>query len=745
MTVVRILAAAAFTVAAAGAAGRWFLIRTGAWDKLTGWERGPLAFGVGSACLSFTVFAICTAQLAYWPVLLCAGGAWLWTGWKARGTAAAGSGAEANGYWWFLPAGVAYGGLYLIHALAPEISPDGAGYHLGLVGRYLREHGFSRITTHLYAMLSQGTEMLFLFAYAFGRHSAAKLVHLAFLGATIWGLLALGRRFGTGPAAATGAAFYALSPVVGVDGTSAYNDCALAGVLFLMVYLLLLWEQAQAEELWPAIGVLAGFAFAIKYTAFLAVPLALVWTRRRWRDAWWRIALPAVWMAAPWLVKNAIVVGNPVAPFWNRVFENPYVHVSFERLYMHYMRHYAGLAENHWTDYLRFPWEAAAAGGKLQGLLGPLFLAAPLGLVALREKLGRRAWIAALVFGLPWLTNIGTRFLIPSLVWVALAMGLAVWRLPRPAAVAATAVLVAGHAAASWPEAITRWNKQQPWRLGAAPWRAALRLQPEDEYLREALPTYPVVRMIEERVPPGKRVFSPDGVPEAYTSREVLVSYQCALCEVLMDRLLTPVLEDWGPVRTIRFDWPARDLLGIRLVQTGSDEREMWSIHELLLFHGEQYIVPKPDWQIRARPNPWDGAMALDGDPASRWRSWWPLYPGMRFQVDFPAPLRLSALEVQCSADQNQMALRLEARDTLGRWLPLGAQVRRSDREAPRQEMKRLATLALKAAGVDYILTDAGGEGMNVIGPNMAKDPGAWGLRLAGEYGPVRLFEIRGE
>src|SRR5688572_10191232 len=112
----------------------------------------------------------------------------------------------------------------------------------------------------------------------------------------------------------------------------------------------------------------------------------------------------------------------------------------------------------------------------------------------------------------------------------------------------------------------------------------------------------------------------------------------------------------------------------------------------------------------------------------------------MSYQVDFPEPLRLSAVEVHYSADQNQMEMKLEARDALGRWLPLAAQMRQAERYAPRLEMRRLATLEVKAAGVDYILTDTGGAGMNLIGPHLAKDPGAWGLRLVGEHGPTRLY-----
>ena len=40
-----------------------------------------------------------------------------------------------------------------------------------------RNHGFAWDYHSMYSYLSQGTEMLFLMAFAFGRHSAAALVH----------------------------------------------------------------------------------------------------------------------------------------------------------------------------------------------------------------------------------------------------------------------------------------------------------------------------------------------------------------------------------------------------------------------------------------------------------------------------------------------------------------------------------------------------------------------------------------
>ena len=67
---------------------------------------------------------------------------------------------------------------------------------LGLVARYLREHGFQPITWNIYASLSEGAEMLFLFAFAFGKHSAAAMVHFAFLVALVWQMVLYARRAG---------------------------------------------------------------------------------------------------------------------------------------------------------------------------------------------------------------------------------------------------------------------------------------------------------------------------------------------------------------------------------------------------------------------------------------------------------------------------------------------------------------------------------------------------------------------
>src|SRR5581483_3946635 len=260
----------------------------------------------------------------------------------------------------------------------------------------------------LYADLSQGLEMLFLFAFAFGRHSAAAGVHYAFLLALTLGLISYARRFGLPAAGICAALLVYLSPVVGFDGTAAYNDVAAACVIFFLFYLLESWDQCRDSALLVPAGLLAGFAYAIKYTAFPAVPYALgyvAWRSRRFRPAA-TVALCAAIMITPWIAKNWIAVGNPFSPFLNRWFPNPYTNVAFEAS----VQHGNGIHRDGFT-LAGSVTDMTVRGHLSRGLLGPVFLLAPLALFALRWPRGRRLLAAAAVFALAWPANVDTRFL----------------------------------------------------------------------------------------------------------------------------------------------------------------------------------------------------------------------------------------------------------------------------------------------------------------------------------------------
>jgi len=272
---VYVLFGAGFTMAACCAAGRLF----------TDWLRLPLdrqerwlfSFLLGGVIVSNFTFFLCVAHLVYKGVFLAAGAAVVLWAIRQRCAHTAKPSLPLERPWKYLLLGIggAYFLYYFVNAWAPEISPDGAAYHLGLVARYWREHGFHRITTNMYAGLSQGLEMLFLFAFSFGRHSGAAMMHFAYFVALACALVLYGRRTGLGDAGACAALLVFASPVAAIDGVSAYNDVAAACIAFGLFYILEIWREDPTPGLAAAIGLLAGFAFALKYTAGLAVPYAV--------------------------------------------------------------------------------------------------------------------------------------------------------------------------------------------------------------------------------------------------------------------------------------------------------------------------------------------------------------------------------------------------------------------------------------------------------------------------------------
>jgi hypothetical protein len=479
-------------------------------------EDCAVRFVTGGAVLSLIVFTLCAAGVVYPTVFAVAGAAIVAAGWRAAG--------------WSLPArpkrlnralAIAFGVffiLYLSNAMAPEISFDGSRYHLGLVARYLREHGFHRITENMYASLSQGVEMLFLFAFAFGRHSAASTLHLLFLLALTWQVYRYARDRGYRAAAAPAALLVFASPLAGVDATSAYNDVAVAAIGFTEFYLLQLWDERRDGRLLIAAGLVAGFAFAAKYTAWVAVPYAVgfvAWKARRLREPA-AVALCASLLIAPWMLKNWTWVHNPVAPFYNHWFPNPYVTESFEREYRDHMRHYRLASDR------EIPMQVTTYGS-LSGLLGPVLLLSPIALLALRRREGRQVLLAAAVFGLTYFSNIGARFLLPVLPFMAIAMSIALAHWPR--LLLAIALV---HAVISWPPVLKRYAHEDSWHLVKVTYREALRIKPEEGFLESNLPMYGATRMLDRLTPAGATVFVFTPIPEAYTSRNILVAYQSA-------------------------------------------------------------------------------------------------------------------------------------------------------------------------------------------------------------------------
>lgn len=689
----------------------------------------PVRFVCGAAVLSLVIFLFCCLRLVYPVMFLLVGGAIIGAATVTERRAAVPAKPRsftpaAPAAVVFLSVAAVYSVIYLVNAMAPEVSPDGSAYHLSFVARYVRDHGFHPITWNLYASLSGGAEMLFLFAFAFGRHSAAAMVHFAFLLALGWQIFAYGRRGGFPLAGACAAVLVFVSPVVGIDGTTAYNDVALAAVGFMLFYLLQVWSEENNPRLLPAIGLLAGFAYAVKYTGWPAAIYAIafvVWKSRRWRHA----AVVAGCVAleiVPWVVKNWLWVGNPAAPFVNAVFRNPFVTVAFEKDYTEYFKLYD------LTSRWQIPW-AVTVSAELQGLLGPVFLLAPIALLALRWRAGRQLLLAALVFGVNYFGNIGTRFLIPPLPFVALAMALVLARIPGLAV--AVALL---HAVLSWPSVVPRYALPGAMHIIKVPWREALRIRDTDHFMRTRLAEYGAVRLLEEHTPPAASVFSFRPIPEAYTSRRVLIEYESAGNEMLGRILKSAFVPGMLPTWRLRFDFPAQPLTGIRVVQTAVG-RDLWSIAELRVLREGREVPRKPGWRLTADPFPWTIPDAFDNSPLTLWRTGETIKPGMYVEVDLTEVA--DGVLIEAAPDQSQIRLKLEGRDRQREWHTL-AQAPKIFDAPPPLGLRRAAARELKRRGVSYLLVFDDEFGAD----DFRTHQDLWGIQQIGEAHGGRLYQL---
>ncbi len=728
---------AAFTVTVAIAAGRVLLRRLGL--RFYREEEHFFAFLTGAACLSLMVFVLACVRQARPGVFLLLGAGIIIAALRAgKAPLPDGRGPEAPRAWRiaFKTLFAAFAIFYFATALAPETSPDGTAYHVGLIARYLRAGGFYRITTNMYAYLSQGCEMLFLYAYAFGRHSAAALTHFAFFLALPLAMAAYGRRFRFPAAGITAALLVFMSPIVGFDGATAYIDVALAAVLFGLFYLLQIWDRERTPALLVPIGLLAGFAYAVKYTGFLALPYAaafVAWKTLRKRQNPVRpaavVALCAVALIAPWMLKNWLWVSNPLAPFYNRWFENPYVHAGFEDQYRRYMAHYGDVKS--WRE---VPLEVTVRGARLQGLLGPAFLLLPVALVALRRQAGRQLLLAALVFGLTYPANLGTRFLIPALPFASLALGVAIadWRWAAP-------VLLAFHAYTCWPTHIKRWADPYGMRIDRFPWKAALRWEREENYLKRVMPAIEVAQMVDQKTPPGAKVLAFGSPPESYSERDYLVCYTGALNQNLCDGLMAVQTPAWQPTRRWVFRFPEQAVRRIRVVQAArtSNSDEYWQINELRVYRGAAEIPREPHWRLRAHPNPWEVTLAFDNNPMTRWRSWKPLAPGMFVELDFNSTVAIDSLTIDSVPEQPSARMWIEAWLGDGRQAPLGDATQAGD-ILPPANMRRWAAAEIRWSGIEYLLINDS----DWVAKDVRMFANEYGITEVGEKQGSRLYRI---
>jgi hypothetical protein len=628
--------------------------------------------------------------------------------------------------WWMSAAIAAYAIYYLVHALAPEIQPDAAVYHLGLVADWARHHGMpARIG--FYELLPLGLETLYYPAFLVARHSAAKLVHLGFLLATIPLMLWIGRKVGLDSRASFAAAgLYFLTPVAGISGSSAYNDAA--AVFFpLAAFGLLLEARTERQDVLFHAGLAAGFSYAVKMTGAVAAVGAAAWAALRHGRRGLALTAAGILLAAGvWPARNLLLTGNPAAPLGNSLFPNDHFHASSEAALSRKLASYDGVR---WTE---IPAELAVRGVRLQGLIGPAVFLLPLALLAWRQPRLRPALLAGLVMLLPWTRNIGARFLMPALPLLFLA--LAGWAGPRW--VQSFFLL---QAALCSPWALELYADQHAWRLRGFPWKAALRLESEQEYLRRELYEYSFLRKAAPLIGAGG-VLDLYGLPYAYLDAVPLGS----LSSARFDNAVAALQAALGPhperIAFLRAGLDGKPVLAVR-VQLEQDWPGMWSVQEFAFERRSRRIPPSPAWLLDARPNPGDAWLGIDSNPATRWFTWDGSRAGCWWQVATGFPLEVDAIVLWTPDAQPGPPVSVHVLTADRRWNDVTARLEKVRVE--RRLWRREAVQFVRSLGIGWIAAPVGEEGHGAIGRSMRALPDAWGVELALEEKGLALFRIR--
>lgn len=661
---------AALTLATSLLTGR------GLWRKAD-W---PLQFALGAAVLAHLVLALGWLG-ALRPAVFAAGAAALagLSLWRARWRTNGGETVGRPSAWWMLC--LPWAAFLLIHATGPAVQPDEITYHLGLVREWLAEGRFPA-RAGFYESMPQMAEMLFAFAYAFGGAPAAKLVHLGFLAV----LMALIVRMAGGGRGVAAMALVAASPVVMTDAASAYNDVMLA------FYALALYRTLERGETGRA-GLLAGACYAVKMTGGVFALAALLWLLAR-RERPWRFLAGALVFPAPWLVRNALLAGNPFAPLMNAWFPNEHFHASTEALLRHNLATYGV----HGMDRLL---ETLFGGGVLGGHLGAGFLFAPLLLWGL-WRAGRRAALplalAAAVAALPWLANAGTRFLIPALPFVALA-------LPAPLAWPAAVVQVA---ALGWTPPAGSWSLRG-WSAQAQPSEPA------------------VIAMLNRHTRPGERILDFISAPTLYIRSAPMSPWgyvQAGRAEAALVRALTAAP---GLMYNLRADWHTVRLRQIRLVAAEPGPSPL-NVQEVS-FEGATRC------RFTATRHTAETPLAFDRNLTTGWSTWAPARAGDGITIDCPEPLDTTGLRATIAMAWTGMKLRVEGDGRVLNGDPGYTPVTPLN-------WRRAAVSAVRREGFRWILIRDGGGGHGAVAADFLARPRDWGLEGMAAEGNVYLWRV---
>lgn len=472
---------ALFLAITARQAGRLWLLRRVPVGEPLG---EALAVALGLALLAQAGLALAFAGALRAPLLallVLAVHAATWREWRPLGIALRAALRRCDG--WALAVGAATVGAALLMSVYPASAFDETVYHLPMARAFAESGGLPELPQLRFPVFPALAEVLQAELWLFGGELASHAVAAVAVLATAGMLLAAGG----GARGWVAAAAWIGSPIVVYLAGTGYVEPLLALWSLGALVAVGRW-RAGGDAIWCQVAaVFAGCAAATKYLglltlAFVGVEVLVASWRRHRRELVAFCGLAAL-AAAPTYLRNLVLTGNPLFPFYSGVFGSTAWDADA------FLGPRGGAR---WRAVTTSLWDVVARRERI-GHLPPFTPLLPLlALLAAWGALTARSARRCALFALTFLAfmPIHAHYLVAALPALAVAAGRAVADLAgsgRRRLVAAIAVVIALPGplyAASWV-----------WRFGVPPASAAAR----ERHLTERLPLYGSLRALERR------------------------------------------------------------------------------------------------------------------------------------------------------------------------------------------------------------------------------------------------------
>ncbi|RPI26653.1 MAG: phospholipid carrier-dependent glycosyltransferase [Acidobacteria bacterium] len=326
----------------------------------------------------------------------------------------------------------------LLAALAPETGFDALNYHLGTPRLYIANHRVVETVNLAGYSHPLAVDMLYVATWLVHSPLAAKLVHFVLGLLTAAGCWLFCRRYSVPGSGLLAALLFLGSPVVMFLSQSAYIDLGLAFFALLAVFAWFRWLESGMRHWIVLAGIYTGLSLGAKYmgvTVLVVGLFLLAWAfispsfpKLRPTDFFLYCAV-AFLVFAPWLIKNVVLTGNPLAPALSDAIPTKgFGPPDYARL-VQLTRSWHGYSGT-LLDWVAIPWRQTFRPDVFHGDPGLVYLFVlpfALGLGWRNRWLRLLAGAAALGYFFLLLGTATTRFFVLIFPWMSILVAAGVW------------------------------------------------------------------------------------------------------------------------------------------------------------------------------------------------------------------------------------------------------------------------------------------------------------------------------